>query len=164
MMQTAREIKISGRMVLGTIVTFFIIIAAVNATMVTLAVRTFGGLETENAYKAGLEFARSISYAKAQQTRDLKVDIVSSRQEGGRTNFTLTAEGPEITASSPLTARLEFRHPADKRHDHTIELQRISPGVFAGAHQIEPGQWNVRVSLERGGERVFHSINRITIK
>ena len=35
--------------------------------MITFAVKTFGGVETENAYKAGLAFNRSIAEADAKQ-------------------------------------------------------------------------------------------------
>lgn len=162
-MQTAREMKVSGRMVLISLVTFFAVITAVNTIMATLAIRTFGGVEADNAYRAGLEFAREISAARTQQARNIQVDVVTSRAEAGATRFTLTMRGHDASTELQMAAVLELRHPADKRRDHRITLKRRQPGVFVADAEIEPGQWNVRVSVDRAGERIFRSVNRVTI-
>ncbi len=157
------ERKVSGRMVFITLVAFFGVITAVNAVMATLAIRTFGGVEANNAYQAGLEFARELAAAKKQEASRIRVDVVASAGTNGATRFTLTAQNIEPRNWAEFSARLELRHPADKRHDHMVVLTRSENGVFAGEAEIEPGQWNARVSLDRGGERVFRSVNRISI-
>ena len=53
-----------GRLV--RLVTFFAIVAAVNAVMMTAAITTFGGVETGSSYQAGLTFARDNSAVQAQ--------------------------------------------------------------------------------------------------
>ena len=50
--------EVTGRMVLVCLVAFFAVVAGVNAVMIRAAVSTFGGVETESAYQAGLAFAR----------------------------------------------------------------------------------------------------------
>lgn len=162
-MQSTRETRISGRIVLISLVAFFTVITAVNAIMATLAIRTFGGVEADNAYRAGLEFAREISAARAQQERNIQVDVVTSRTASGITRFTLTIRGHDVSIEPQLVARLELRHPANKRRDHIITLERQQSGVFAADALIEAGQWNVRVAVDRAGERIFRSVNRLAI-
>lgn len=163
-MDRAGEMKVSGRMVLVTLVAFFAIIASVNALMATLAIRTFGGVEAENAYRAGLEFARELGAAREQQARNIQVDIVTRRLADGRTDFRLTAGNIDAAAGSQLRAVLELRHPADRRHDQTVVMNPIGAGTFGAQSEIGAGQWNVRITLDRGGERIFRSVNRITIR
>lgn len=162
-MQTTRETRISGRIVLISLVAFFAVITAVNAIMATLAIRTFGGVEADNAYRAGLEFSREISAARAQQERNIQVDVVTSRTASGVTRFTLTMRGHDVSIEPQLAARLELRHPANKRRDHIIILERRQAGVFEADALVEAGQWNVRVSVDRAGERIFRSVNRVAI-
>jgi len=163
-MNRAGEMKISGRMVLVTLVAFFAIIASVNALMATLAIRTFGGVEVENAYRAGLEFARELGAAREQQARNIQVDIVTRRLADGRTDFRLTAGNIDAAGGSQLRVVLELRHPADRRHDQIVVMNRIGAGTFGAQSEIAPGQWNVSISLDRGGERIFRSVNRIAIR
>jgi len=163
-MDRAREFQVSGRMVLVTLVAFFAIIASVNVLMATLAIRTFGGVEAENAYRAGLEFARELGAAREQQARNMKVEIASKRLPDGKTDFRLIAENIDTVAGLPLRAIIEFRHPADRRRDHTVVMNHSGAGVFAAQSEIEPGQWNVRISVDRGGARIFRSVNRMTIQ
>ncbi len=163
-MSSTREIKVSGRMVLVTLILFFSVIAGVNALMATLAIRTFGGLEADNAYRAGLEFARELRAARDQQARNLKVEVATKRLPDGSTDFRLSVENLEPAAVAGLRAVLELRHPADRRHDHRVELRRINAGEFGGQSFVEPGQWNVRISLDRENERIFRSVNRMTLQ
>ena len=48
------EFRLTGRIVFVCLVLFFATIAAVNAIMIRAATVTFGGVETANAYQAGL--------------------------------------------------------------------------------------------------------------
>ena len=48
------------------LVAFFAAVAGVNAIMIWAAVSTFGGVETESSYQAGLVFARETAAVAAQ--------------------------------------------------------------------------------------------------
>src|SRR3954453_20727573 len=58
--------EMTGRMVFLCLVAFFGVVAGVNGIMIKLALSTFGGVETEGAYQAGLAFARETA-AVAEQ-------------------------------------------------------------------------------------------------
>ena len=55
-----RPRELTGRTVLFCLVTFFAVVAGVNAVMIGAAVSTFSGIETTNAYQAGVSFALSL--------------------------------------------------------------------------------------------------------
>ena len=53
-----------------------------NAVLIRLAVSTFGGVETENAYQAGLNFSREIAAAEVQDALHWQVKATVSRGLG----------------------------------------------------------------------------------
>jgi nitrogen fixation protein FixH len=95
--------------VLASLAGFFLTVAAVNAVMITFAVKTFGGVETENAYKAGLAFNRSIAKAEAQDARHWRVDIVRVPQR--EADFTVTVRDGAGRPISGLTLAATLVHP-----------------------------------------------------
>lgn len=163
-MENSKGMKVSGRMVLVALVAFFSVVAGVNAIMATLAIRTFGGLEAGNAYRAGLEFSRELQAAKDQQAKNIQVDVTTAKLPDGTTSFRMTTKNLAPAEMTGVQAKVELRHPADSRRDHVIVLTRSPDGSFSGTTQVERGQWNARLSLEKGDVRVFRSINRITIE
>src|SRR5262245_65523050 len=74
--------KVTGRMVLICLVAFFAVVTGVNAIMIAAAVSTFGGLETESAYQAGLAFARDRAAAAAQDSLHWQVKAKVSSVAG----------------------------------------------------------------------------------
>jgi nitrogen fixation protein FixH len=45
-----------------------------------------------------------------------------------------------------------------------IALNRTNAGLFHGAAQAQPGQWELIVDLYRGEARVFRSRSRVTLR
>ena len=75
--------EVTGRMVLVGLVAFFAAVAGVNAVMIWAAVSTFGGVETESSYQAGLAFARETAAVAAQDALHWQVKAKRLRR-GGR--------------------------------------------------------------------------------
>ena len=65
--------EVTGRMVLICLVAFFAVIVGVNFILVRAAVSTFGGVETESSYRAGLVFGQEITAAQEQNARHWRV-------------------------------------------------------------------------------------------
>ncbi|MBX3518659.1 MAG: FixH family protein [Xanthobacteraceae bacterium] len=163
-MQHSNEARVSGRFVLSLLVAFFVAIAAVNVTMATLAIKTFRGLEADNPYKAGLEFSSEIAAAKLQQARNMDVELTTKRLISQEVQFGLVIRNVDPATKRQLSARLELRHPADKHRDITLTLRPEQGDVFLGVAKLQPGQWIARISLDAAGERIFRSVNRLTIE
>jgi len=149
-------------MVLICLVTFFAVVAGVNGIMIRAAVTTFGGVETESSYKAGLAFAREVAAARSQDNRHWDVRAaVTPGSDAQKVEVTARdAEGRPVTG---LTATVRFNHPTDRRSDVAVDLHGTGPGRFAGQSEALAGQWDLIIELDRDGERVFRSRNRVVL-
>lgn len=155
--------QVTGRMVLVCLTGFFAVIAGVNAVMIRAAVSTFGGVETGNAYQAGLAFAREIAAADAQDALHWDVSAKASAAAAA-TELEVTAADAVGRPLTGLTATARLVHPADKRADHVVALREVAPGVFKGRTDAVAGQWAVVIELARDGSRMFRSSNRVFIR
>lgn len=159
-----RPREVTGRTVFLCVVAFFGVVSLVNGIMISEAISTFGGLETESSYKAGLNFGREIAASKAQEKRHWNVTAKMGPVVDGEMRIDLTAID---AAGRPLIGYdvlAHLSHPADRRLDHTIELTGTGPGRFTGKIAASAGQWDLIVDLRRGDERMFRSRERIVLK
>lgn len=154
--------RVTGRMVLLSLVGFFVVVASVNAFMITQAVRTFGGVETDNAYKAGLAFNQSIAAAGAQDARGWSVQI--HREASATNDFTVTVRD---RAGRPITGVMLdalLSHPTDRRHDKPMAVTPSGAGMFRAEAPPEAGVWDVVITLRDGDATLFRSRNRIVVR
>jgi nitrogen fixation protein FixH len=156
--------ELTGRMVLVWLVSFFAIVAGVNAVMVKAAVSTFGGLETANAYQAGVSFANEEAAAQAQQSRHWRVGARLHREQSGAIAVELSARDKADRPLTGLETKVALIHPTDRRFDHAVAMQPDGPGHFRGATTPEPGQWDLIIELSRDGERLFRSRERVILR
>ena len=107
-------------------------VAGVNAVMIGAAVSTFGGVETESSYQAGLAFAREAAAVAAQDALHWQVEAkVSARcgRDGWSRSWRPMRGGRPLTG---LQAIARLAHPTDRRADRTVQLGEIVPGRFRG--------------------------------
>ena len=158
-----RAKEVTGRTVLVWLVAFFATVAAVNAVMIRAAVSTFGGLETESSYQAGLAFARETADARAQDALHWRVDAKLTPVRDGAAEIVIAARDPAGRPLHGLAATARLVHPADKRDDRIMSLRQTGPGEFRGLTPASAGQWDLVIELARDGTRVFRSKNRILL-
>lgn len=154
--------ELTGRTVLVCLVAFFAVVLGVNAIMVRAAISTFGGVETESAYQAGLKFAREIDAADAQDALHWQVDAKVTVGDSRLIEVTARDAGGRPLTGLQATARLA--HPTDKRLDHVVELDGRGAGRFEGHSDAPAGQWTLLIELDRDGTRMFRSRNRVYLK
>jgi nitrogen fixation protein FixH len=154
--------EVTGRFVLACIVGFFLAVAAVNAVMIRFAVTTFGGVETESSYKAGLAFKAETAASVAQAARGWKVDVrIEPAGEGVIVN--LAVRDAAGVAVPHLVADVSLAHPADRRRDVAMAVSETSPGVLRATAQGAAGRRTLVIDLARNGERVFRSVERVVV-
>lgn len=155
--------ELTGRAVLFWLLGFFGLVFAVNGVLVQAATSTFGGLETSSSYKAGLKFKDDIEQAERQAALHWKVDgrLVD---KGGEAVLDLKVRDAYGVPVSGLTGTARLAHPATSRLDHEISLNAEGPGLLHGVVAAAPGQWELIIDLDRGGDRVFRSRSRVTLK
>jgi len=156
--------QVTGRMVLLSLVGFFGVIFAANFTLATLAVSTFGGVETKNPYQAGLAYSREIAAARAQEARHWKVDaVLSPLRDDGVTVEVIAKDGAGFPLGG-IDLVATFIHPADRRQDKVLSLNAVGSGRYRGLADVHPGQWDLVVEASRDGERMFRSKNRVQVR
>ena len=157
------EFRLSGRHVLLMMLAFFGVIAAVNAVMMTLAIRTMPGLEVKSAYEASQTYNAGLNSIAAQDQRGWKVEIWSAGIAKGAPLRVaiLDAAGKPV---SGLGGEARFERPTDKRMDQVFPLRETGEGIYeASIPALEPGQWDMAVELLRDHKRMFVSRRRVVL-
>ncbi len=155
---------LTGRHVLQWLVAFFGIVFAVNGVLVRAAISTFGGVETLSSYRAGLQFEQEVGLVPRQDALHWQVTGKLARDSAGVAVLDVTARDAQGAPLSGLTADARLAHPADDRLDRVIAVRSVAGGVFRGAAQAQPGQWELIVDLYRGDQRVFRSRSRVSLR
>jgi nitrogen fixation protein FixH len=153
---------LTGRMVLFCLIAFFGTILAMNVVLVRVALSSFGGVETESSYKAGLAFKNDIAASQAQDARHWAVEA-SLRREVDGTRVAVSARDAEDHPLGGLSIEARLTHPTDKRRDVILNLVETGPGRFETLANAPRGQWDLVIGLKRGNEQVFRSKSRITL-
>ena len=157
-----RPFEVTGRFVLLCVVGFFLIVAAVNAVMIRYAVSTFGGVETESSYKAGLAFKAETAAAEAQAQLGWVVDARIDPGAEGATVRVAVRDAAGVPVSG-LTIRINAVHPADRRRDVLLPASELTFGTFVASAPAGLGRRTLTVEFTRDGERVFRSVNRVAL-
>lgn len=163
MPRAGRPHELTGWTVLYLIVSFFAVVIGVNAFMAHEALSTFGGLETDSAYKAGQAFERDVAMAKAQDAQHWQVDATVTPTGDGAV-LDIVARDASGALLSGVTATAVFARPTDQRLDRAVTVTEDAPGHFRGSADISAGQWDLIIELSRHGDRQFRSKNRVVIR
>jgi nitrogen fixation protein FixH len=158
-----RPRELTGRMVLIYLLAFFGAVFAVNAVLVHEATSTFGGVETESSYKAGLAFMAEENAAHAQDARGWRVTGHIARAAGGLVSLAIAVADPSGAPPAHLVAAARLVHPTDARFDRALTLAEVSPGHYAGTTEARDGQWDLVLELAQGEERMFRSKSRVVL-
>jgi len=158
-----RPKELTGRIVLTCLIAFFVVVIGVNMVLVRAAISTFGGLEAESSYKAGLAYGEEIAAARAQQARhwDVSAQLFPDKNETVIEVIARNANGQPLTG---LDALVRLVHPTDRRLDQSLELHEAGAGRYRGMTVATKGEWHLLIELSRGTERVFRSENRVNIR
>jgi nitrogen fixation protein FixH len=155
--------KLSGWMVLGCMIGFFAIVMTVNGIMATLAVSTFGGVETPSSYQAGLAFAGDVAAVHAQDERGWQVRATVVPTSDGR-RIELDARDVTGLPVQDVVAHITFAHPANRRADQAVVLTPTTAGHFKGTAVIPAGQRDLVIELDRDGFPMFRSKSRVILR
>ena len=160
----AKSRELTGRAVLFWLLGFFAVTIGVNAVMVRVATKTFGGVETESSYKAGLVFKQDIEAAAQQESLHWQVDGTVTRMGSGEVALEVKVRDGSGQIVPGWTATASLSHPMDSRLDQRFNMTRTGPEGARGVTSADPGHWNVLIDLDRNGVRMFRSRSRIVIR
>jgi nitrogen fixation protein FixH len=109
----------------------------VNAVMVRFATKTFGGVETESSYKAGLVFKQDIEAAAQQESLHWQVDGTVTRMGSGEVALEIKVRdgNGQIVPGWTATAIRHRREP-----QALCGRGREVPGRVTGEYWIRQGR------------------------
>lgn len=140
------RMQITGRHVLFTMLGFFGFIIATDAYLVYKAVSTFGGIETQDAYRKGLAYNERIADERAQQALGWTKD---ARLDKGELRVSIRDQNQKGVENLRITAVVG--RPATNAQDRTVELTQIGSGEYAAAlGEVEPGIWVATMEAREG--------------
>lgn len=132
-----------------------VVVVVVNATMVTLAVRSWSGLVVSKPYERGVAYNRVLEAQARQDALGWKFsaafELTGAAHDGrivvqARDKDGLPLDG--LSFESLLTRPLERLEPIEVRFDP------IGDGRYvAGTTVPKPGQWELRAIIARGTDR-----------
>jgi nitrogen fixation protein FixH len=144
----------TGKRVWWYFVAFFGFVAAVNAVMVTLAIRTHSGVVTEHPYEKGLAYNQVVEAEKKQEALGWKGTI---DYKNGVLNFELHNQKNQPLAWEKATATIT--RPTQQGMDSTVELKGMKTPIEFPAK----GLWEVRVDAMHGGVH-YQQSKRIVVQ
>ncbi len=134
------------------------VVILVNAVMITLAVGTFPGIQTQDYYRKGLAYNETLAAAKSQKALGWKIETGIN---GGVVSATFTdRDGHPI---QDLLVEAFLIRPTHEGHDVAVILKTEGNGRYTAPVAVPlPGQWTLRVHAKRGNT-VFQDTRKIKI-
>src|SRR6516165_2430447 len=156
--------RLTGRMVLVYLLTFFGVVTGINGVMIYEALSTLRGVDTESTYQAGRMFEQDIAMLKAQNARHWQVDAKLTPAPDGTRRLDVVARDEAGDVLTGMAASASFERPTDRGLDRKFALAEDSPGQFHGRTELIPGQWDLVIEISWQGQQLFRSKNRVVLK
>ena len=153
--------EFTGKKALMWIVGFFLVIFTVNAIMATIAVGTWGGLETKDAYKKGLYYNDEIAAAEIQKNSgwDITLSHSPTRLTGDRIDVAIT--WPDSDLPPEKVVALIGRAVTDI-HDQRIILTKTGTHIYSAPLTLpKAGQWNITILVKQANGPVYQLKEKI---
>jgi nitrogen fixation protein FixH len=144
---------LTGRHVLAALLGFFGVVLAVNGVFVYLALSSWTGLDTEDAYSRGLAYNDVLAAAEAQRALGWQVDVDIANSAPRTARIAFDARDGAGRAIDGLTVEAQIRRPASDAFDRSVPLAAAEPGSYLGEVTLpRAGNWDVRLVARDGGE------------
>jgi nitrogen fixation protein FixH len=156
---------LTGRKVALIFAAFFGTIASADALLIFSAVRTFTGIETTSAYRAGQLYNSELAQARAQDARGWALALRAERETDGAVRLTVEARDQDGGALAGRVLAATLQRPTDQRADRNVNLVEAAAGSYrALVEGVAPGQWDIVVDVLEDGERAFRRQTRIVLR
>lgn len=140
------------------------VVVIVNAVMITFAIRSWTGLVVEKPYERGVAYNRVLEAQHRQDALGWHVTVKAGGEADGQGRIRLIATGPDGKPLEGLSLTAVLVRPIDLLPDVPVAFRVTGPGAYAAeARPSKPGQWDLKIEAERGGDR-FHLVQRLVLK
>lgn len=156
--------EFTGRKALMWIVGFFLIVFTVNAIMATIAIGTWGGLETRDAYRKGIHYNDEIAAAAIQEKSGWEISLKHSpvTLQGGRLDVEIIWPQSDLP---PANVTAVITRAVTNAYDQEITLTKTGSNIYtAPLNLAQAGQWNVNILVKSADGPIYQLIEKIFIK
>ncbi|WP_422363887.1 FixH family protein [Pyruvatibacter mobilis] len=160
-----RGFRLTGWHVLAIFVLFFGVVFAVNGVMTYVALSTFSGIETPNAYQEGRDFNERLAAAEAQKALGWDVSIEETFEaagDGAEVRVLITARDAGDAALAGFGGTVTFWRPVVQGEDVVTDLTETAPGDYEGIARLPArGHWEMRLELDTGLDTPYYLEKRV---
>ena len=152
----AAPFTLTGKHVAFAVAAFFGAIFLANAVMITLAVRTYSGVDAPKAYAQGLDYQSTLNAREAQAQSGWRASIAHEwREDGLRVEVTMAG-------ATIAWAEARLRHPTNTAGDAQVALAPVGAGRYEAFFPgVSPAVWDVIVEVETSDGRLTEAQKRI---
>jgi nitrogen fixation protein FixH len=140
----------------------FLVVIAVNATLIFFAEDTFSGLETENAYERGLDYNTTLAAETAQKRLGWQYRAAISDVADGQRTLSVRMTDQSGNPLDGLKVQAYLVRPSNDGMDVSLAPKSAGDGRYTAQFALPaPGQWELRLVARRGdvawqqSERLF---------
>ncbi len=144
-----------------------LVVIAVNGVLITLAITTWPGLQSDDYYRQGLEYNRTLAAAREQGRRGWRMDMAFTPIEGTddqhRGDLIITFTDRDGQPLRNLIVEATLFRPTHEGFDRSVSLDHRGKGKYVGAVEVPlSGQWKARVHAHHDGDN-FQMSRRINV-
>lgn len=153
----------TGKKALLWFIGFFLVVFTVNGIMTYIALGTWGGLETKDAYRKGLNYNDQVAAAEAQAASGWHLSVSHAPETLTGDRIDVTVKWPE---NDPRPAKVVARitRAVTDIHDQEITLSKSGDTTYTSPlHLPEAGQWNVSILVFRPEGVIYQMKDKIFI-
>lgn len=156
--------KFTGKHALIWIVGFFLVVFAANAIMATIAIGTWGGLETDDAYRKGLYYNDEIAAAEEQKTSGWQISLSHTPVSlmGDRLDVSITWPTDDLP---PANVTALITRAVTNAYDQEITLTKAGKEVYTAPLSLAfKGQWNVNILVKLTNGTIYQIKEKIFVE
>lgn len=142
----------NGRWIPWIFVAGMLVVFAVNAALITYALRSFPGLSVDAAFQRGVHYNAIIAEAARQEALGWRLAAAFKRD-----GLVIEAFDRDGRAITDLDLQARVSRPVEAMADVVVALRYIGDGRYAAPIALpKSGQWDVHISASSGraGESV----------
>ncbi|MCF8473208.1 MAG: FixH family protein [Emcibacter sp.] len=157
------EKKFTGKKVFLWFFGFFLIVFMANGIMAYIAVGTWGGLETDDAYRKGIFYNQEISASEEQKKSGWVISLshIPDSLDDQKINVLITWPEGDLP---PKKVSAFINRSVTNAYDQEIILTKSENNIYTGSLILpEPGQWNIDVLVTRDKNTIYQHKEKIFV-
>lgn len=157
--------ELTGRKVLAYFVGFFFVVFGANAIMTYVAVTTFSGVETDDAYRKGRDYNETLAKARAQQALGWNVSLQIAQPGPRQLSVSASIQGDQGAPLSDMVVSATLRRPTHQGMDQEGMLIEIAKGTYTRQFNLPAsGNWQVNIKAQSPSGDYYRLEKQIVVK